>query len=105
VVLQDGVGASHIFDSRTTGLVGRAANCTIQLPDDEQHRAISRPHCLLDIDIQIKYSELEHQTALRLSMAFDDNLAARIRHALARKKNIEQKTMFGGIGFLVGYKL
>jgi len=28
-------------------------------------------------------------------MAFDENLAARIRTALARKKNIEEKTLFG----------
>ena len=34
-------------------------------------------------------------------MAFDETLAARIRGALARKKNIEEKTMFGGIGFLL----
>ena len=34
-------------------------------------------------------------------MAFDESLAARIRDALARKKNIEEKTMFGGIGFLL----
>ena len=34
-------------------------------------------------------------------MAFDENFAARIRDALARKKNIEEKKMFGGIGFLL----
>src|SRR6266480_5614927 len=34
-------------------------------------------------------------------MAFDESLAARIRDALARKKNIEEKRMFGGIGFLL----
>ena len=34
-------------------------------------------------------------------MAFDENLAARIRVALVRKKNIEEKKMFGGIGFLL----
>ena len=34
-------------------------------------------------------------------MAFDENLAARIRDALARKKNIEEKKMFGGVGFLL----
>ncbi len=33
-------------------------------------------------------------------MAFDENLAARIRKALARKKGIEEKKMFGGLGFL-----
>src|SRR5258708_5502887 len=34
-------------------------------------------------------------------MAFDQSLAARIRDALARKKNINEKKMFGGIGFLL----
>jgi TfoX/Sxy family transcriptional regulator of competence genes len=34
-------------------------------------------------------------------MAFDEALAERIRGALARKKGIEEKKMFGGIGFLL----
>ncbi len=34
-------------------------------------------------------------------MAFGESLAARIRDALARKKGIEQKKMFGGVGFLL----
>ena len=34
-------------------------------------------------------------------MAFDENLAARIRTNLARKKGIEEKKMFGGVGFLL----
>ncbi len=34
-------------------------------------------------------------------MAFDENLAARIRSALARKKNIEEKKMFGCICFFL----
>ena len=33
-------------------------------------------------------------------MAFSESLAGRIRDALARKKNIEEKKMFGGVGFL-----
>lgn len=32
-------------------------------------------------------------------MAFDENLAGRIRKALIRKKGITDKKMFGGIGF------
>lgn len=32
-------------------------------------------------------------------MAFDETLAARIRDALARKKVIDEKKMFGGICF------
>src|ERR1700734_2105661 len=34
-------------------------------------------------------------------MAFSEALALRIRAALARKKNIEKKKMFGGVGFLL----
>src|SRR5262249_2408617 len=34
-------------------------------------------------------------------MAFSESLAARIRDALARKKGVEEKKMFGGVGFLL----
>lgn len=34
-------------------------------------------------------------------MAFSEALAARIRDALARKRGVEEKTMFGGVGFLL----
>jgi hypothetical protein len=34
-------------------------------------------------------------------MAFSEELAERIRQGLARKKGIEEKKMFGGIGFLL----
>jgi TfoX/Sxy family transcriptional regulator of competence genes len=34
-------------------------------------------------------------------MAFSESLAGRIRDVLARRKNIEEKKMFGGIGFLL----
>ena len=33
-------------------------------------------------------------------MAFDESLAARIREALERTKNIVEKKMFGGVAFL-----
>jgi TfoX/Sxy family transcriptional regulator of competence genes len=38
-------------------------------------------------------------------MAFDESLAARIRDALAEKKGIEEKKMFGGVGFLLNGNL
>jgi TfoX/Sxy family transcriptional regulator of competence genes len=34
-------------------------------------------------------------------MAFDESLAERIRKRLVRRKNIAEKKMFGGIGFLL----
>ena len=34
-------------------------------------------------------------------MAFSESLAGRIRDAPARKKGIEEKKMFGGVGFLL----
>ena len=33
-------------------------------------------------------------------MAFSEALAERIRQRLARRKNVEEKKMFGGVGFL-----
>ncbi|MDM9383400.1 protein kinase [Chlorogloeopsis sp. ULAP01] len=43
-------GRQYIFDSRTTCIIGRSKDCNPQLPDDEDHRTISRYHCLLDIN-------------------------------------------------------
>lgn len=34
-------------------------------------------------------------------MAYNEALAERIRQVLARRKNIEEKKMFGGVGFLL----
>jgi hypothetical protein len=34
-------------------------------------------------------------------MAFSEALAARIRDALGRKRGVEEKKMFGGVGFLL----
>ena len=34
-------------------------------------------------------------------MAFDESLAARIRQRLAPRKSVEEKKMFGGVGFLL----
>ena len=34
-------------------------------------------------------------------MAFNEELAERIRHGLVRKKGIEERKMLGGIGFLL----
>jgi TfoX/Sxy family transcriptional regulator of competence genes len=34
-------------------------------------------------------------------MPFDESLAERVRKNLARKKGIEKKKMFGGVGFLL----
>jgi TfoX/Sxy family transcriptional regulator of competence genes len=34
-------------------------------------------------------------------MAFSEELAERIRQALARKRGVEEKKMFGGVGFLL----
>lgn len=38
-------------------------------------------------------------------MAFDETVAQRIRDALTRRKNIEEKKMFGGRGFLLNGNL
>lgn len=38
-------------------------------------------------------------------MAFSETLAERIRRRLARRKNVEEKKMFGGVGFLLNGNL
>ena len=38
-------------------------------------------------------------------MAFSETLAERIRQQLARRKNVEERKMFGGIGFLLNGNL
>ena len=40
-----------------------------------------------------------------MDMAFDESLAARIRKVLARKREMEEKKMFGGVGFLLNGNL
>ena len=39
------------------------------------------------------------------AMAFDEALAERIRRRLARRKNVEERKMFGGVGFLLNGNL
>jgi serine/threonine-protein kinase len=43
-------GKELAFDERTTCLVGRGEDCQLQLPSDDDHRLVSRHHCLLDIN-------------------------------------------------------
>jgi serine/threonine-protein kinase len=43
-------GKTYRFHKRTLCLVGRAEDCQIRLPSDEDHRFVSRRHCLLDVD-------------------------------------------------------
>ena len=38
-------------------------------------------------------------------MPFDEALADRVRHLLARRKSVEEKKMFGGLGFLLNGNL
>lgn len=50
-------GRQYTFDFRTTCIIGRSKDCNPQLPDNEDHRTISRYHCLLDInppDIRVR---------------------------------------------------
>jgi len=43
-------GQQHVFDERATCVMGREKDCSVQLPDDDDHAGISRHHCLLDIN-------------------------------------------------------
>jgi eukaryotic-like serine/threonine-protein kinase len=50
-------GQTFEFSERTTCIIGRSPDCNPRLPDDADHKAISRHHCLLDInppDIRIR---------------------------------------------------
>ena len=50
-------GQQFVFEERTTCLIGRSNDCYPQLPNDGDHRTISRYHCLLDInppDIRVR---------------------------------------------------
>ncbi|GGM40550.1 hypothetical protein GCM10007977_047470 [Dactylosporangium sucinum] len=50
-------GRTFRFEERTTLILGRADDCSPQLPDDHEHRTVSRHHCLLDInppDVRIR---------------------------------------------------
>lgn len=45
------------FAERTTCIIGRSSDCTLRVPNDQAHQAISRHHCLLDInppDIRVR---------------------------------------------------
>jgi eukaryotic-like serine/threonine-protein kinase len=43
-------GKEYVFDRSLRCVVGRAPDCTLQLPNDSDHANISRHHCLLEID-------------------------------------------------------
>ncbi|GAB4524795.1 MAG: hypothetical protein Tsb0014_03590 [Pleurocapsa sp.] len=58
-------GKQHLFDSRTSCIIGRHSDCNLQLPNDKDHATISRYHCLLDInppDIRIRDLGSRHGT-------------------------------------------
>ena len=50
ITVGDLQGQQYIFAERTTCIIGRAQDCQIKIPNDEQHLSISRYHCLLDIN-------------------------------------------------------
>jgi serine/threonine-protein kinase len=50
-------GEEFVFGERTTCIVGRADDCSPRVPNDRDHKTISRHHCLLDInppDIRVR---------------------------------------------------
>jgi pSer/pThr/pTyr-binding forkhead associated (FHA) protein len=49
--------SEYVFDERSTCLIGRGEDCSPRLPNDEDHRSVSRHHCMLDInppDVRIR---------------------------------------------------
>lgn len=60
-------GKEFSFDSRNTCFIGRHPDCTIQIPNDAEHKTISRYHCFLDInppDVRIRDLGSLHGTYL-----------------------------------------
>ena len=60
-------GKEFPFDSRNTCFIGRHPDCTITLPNDAEHSAVSRYHCFLDInppDVRIRDLGSLHGTYL-----------------------------------------
>jgi hypothetical protein len=53
------------------------------------------------VGMRIRYSLLQQTVPPGVPMAFDENLAARVRDALARRRNVEAKKMFGCICFFI----
>jgi pSer/pThr/pTyr-binding forkhead associated (FHA) protein len=52
-----GERSEFVFDERSTCLIGRGEDCSPRLPNDEDHRSVSRHHCMLDInppDVRIR---------------------------------------------------
>jgi serine/threonine-protein kinase len=50
-------GTEFPFEERATCIIGRAEDCSPQVPNDADHKTISRHHCLLDInppDIRVR---------------------------------------------------
>jgi serine/threonine-protein kinase len=50
-------GQEFVFDGTTSCIIGRESDCSPKVPDDEAHKAVSRHHCLLDInppDIRVR---------------------------------------------------
>jgi hypothetical protein len=43
-------GRTYLFTERTTCILGRADDCEPRLPGDDEHRTVSRHHCLIDIN-------------------------------------------------------
>jgi hypothetical protein len=50
VVGGKGSGEQFVFTARTTCIIGRDKGCYPRFPKDAAHQAISRHHCLLEID-------------------------------------------------------
>jgi eukaryotic-like serine/threonine-protein kinase len=51
------LGQQYICDSRETYIMGRHPDCNLPWPNDDNHKTISRYHCLLDVnppDIRIR---------------------------------------------------
>jgi pSer/pThr/pTyr-binding forkhead associated (FHA) protein len=44
-------GQRFVFEDHHKCVIGRGEDCTVHLPNDTEHRTVSRHHCLLDIEL------------------------------------------------------
>ncbi len=62
-------------------------------------------HLLAKAAVTVSEATVEHRRPQDSPMPFNESLAERTRQRLARRKNVEEKRMFGGVGFLLSGNL
>ena len=103
-------GTEFVFDEPCQPVIGRANDCTIQLPADFMHSGVSRHHCLLEIDppsIQVRDLGSLNGTFVN-GQEIGQHSANRMRKesptlmSPAREMKVGDELQVGGVVFRVG---